>query len=132
MNKKATPLIEYFSESTVACLVTMVQGNLMAMTVSHLLIASQTGIIAGTIATAGLFIAKTRNRWVISVVLGVTTGVVDYYVHPGMFGSAATEAIVTGFAAAVLSYLAGTAMRYFKAKSVSTSQKSSESNHRSS
>ena len=34
MNKKATPLIEYFSESTVACLVTMAQGNLMAMTVS--------------------------------------------------------------------------------------------------
>jgi hypothetical protein len=122
MIKKATPLIEYFSESTVACLVTMVQGNLMAMTVSHLLIASQTGIIAGAIATAGLFITKTRNRWVISAVLGVSTGVVDYYVHPGMFGSAATEAIVTGIAAAVLSFLAGIALRYFQAKRISASQ----------
>ena len=120
MIKKATPLIEYFSESTVACMVTMVQGNLLAMTASHLLIASQTGIIAGAIATAGLFIAKTRNRWIISAMLGVTTGVVDYYMHPGMFGSAATEAIVTGIAAAVLSFLAGIALRYFQAKRIST------------
>ncbi len=121
MNKKATALIEYFSESTVACLVTMVQGNLLAMTMSHLLIASQTGIIAGAIATAGLFISKTRNRWAISTMLGVTTGVVDYYVHPGMFGSAATEAIVTGLAAAVLSYLAGIALRYLQMTRNSTS-----------
>ena len=48
--------------------------------------------------------------------LGATTSVVDYYVHPGMFGSAATEAIVTGLAAGILSYLAGTAVRYFKAR----------------
>jgi len=116
MNKKVTPLIEYFSESTVACLVTMVQGNLLIMTANHLLIASQTGIIAGAIATAGIFIANTRKRWLISATLGVTTGVVDFFVHPGMFGSAATEAIVTGLAAAMLSFMAGTAVRYFRAR----------------
>jgi hypothetical protein len=31
-----------------------------------------------------------------------------------MFGSAATEAVVTGIAAGVLSYLAGTALRFFR------------------
>jgi len=46
MKNKAVPFIEYFSESTVACMVTMAQGNLLAMTASHLLVASQTGVIA--------------------------------------------------------------------------------------
>ena len=116
MYKKAAPFIEYFSESTVACLVTMMQGNLLAMTVSHLLIASQTGVIAAAIATVGILITDTRKRWMISAMLGVTTGLVDYYVHPGMFGSATTEAIVTGFAAAILSYLVGSGLRFLKAR----------------
>ena len=116
MNKKVAPFIEYFSESSAACLVTMMQGNLLAVTVSHLLIASQTGVIAAAIATVSIIATKTRNRWMISAMLGVTTAVVDYYVHPGMFGSAATEAIVTGLAAGILSYLAGTAVRYIKAR----------------
>lgn len=107
MKKKAAPLIEYVSESTMACLVTMVQGNLLALTLGHLLIASQTGVIAGAIATIGIVAAKTNQRWKISVILGLATGVVDYFVHPGMFGTAATEAIVTGVGAAVLSYLFG-------------------------
>jgi hypothetical protein len=114
MRNKAAPLIEYVSESTAACLVTMVQGNLLAVTTSHLLIASQTGLIAGTIATVGIFVAKTRNRRLISVGLGVATGVVDFYVHPGMFGSVATEAIVTGLAAAILSYIVGAAIQHFR------------------
>ncbi len=114
MKNKAVPFIEYFSESTVACLVTMAQGNLLAMTASHVLVASQTGVIAAAIASVSILVTKTRNRWLISAILGVATAVVDYYVHPGMFGSAATEAIVTGIAAGVLSYMAGTVLRFFR------------------
>ena len=121
MSKKAAPLIEYVSESAAACLVTMVQGNLLAVTASHLLVASQTGLIAGTITAIGIFIAKTRNRWLISAGLGVTTGVVDFYVHPGMFGSVATEAIVTGLAAAIMSYLVDAVIRHFRANPESAS-----------
>jgi hypothetical protein len=40
------------------------------------------------------------------------------YVHPGMFGSVATEAIVTGIAAAVLSYLVGTTVQFARARFV--------------
>jgi len=39
MKKKAAPLVESISESTMACLVVMVQGNLLVLTVGHLLIA---------------------------------------------------------------------------------------------
>ena len=110
-NHKVAPFIEYVAESTTACIVTMVQGNLLALTFSHLIIASQTGIVAGAIASLAIFFARSKNRWIVSLVLGTATAVVDFYIHPGMFGSAATEAIVTGIGAAVLSYLVGMAFR---------------------
>ena len=118
VKKKLAPFAEYLTESTTACLITMVQGNFLALTLGHLLIASQTGVIAGAIAAVSLTVARTDRRWVVSVVLGVSTGIVDYFVHPGMFGTVATEAIVTGLAAAVLSYLAGTIVRHIKKKKV--------------
>ncbi len=120
MNKKIAPFVEYFAESTTACLVTMAQGNLLALGLSHLLIASQTGVIAGVATSVGILVARTRKRWIISLVLGVATGVVDFFVHPGMFGTVATEAVVTGVGAAVISYLVGIAVQYIRAKSAET------------
>lgn len=115
-DNKITPFIEYAAESTTACLVTMVQGNILALTVSHLVIASQTGIIAGLLAGAGLLIARTDKRWLVSLVLGVVTAIVDYFVHPGMFGPVMLEAAVTGLAAGVLSYIAGTAVHAIRTR----------------
>ena len=121
MNKKIVPFVEYSAESMTACLVLMVQGNMLALTVTHLLTASQTGIIAGGIAAVGLYFARASRRWIISIVLGMTTAVVDYFVHPGMFGSVVTEALVTGAGAAVLSYLVGSAIRYVRTKKAAAS-----------
>jgi hypothetical protein len=118
-SKRFAPFAEYLAESTAACLVMMVQGNFLAITLGHLAIASQTGVVAGLIAAVTLAFAKTDRRWVIAAVLGIATAVVDYFVHPGMFGTVATEAIVTGLAAAVLSYLVGAAARHFKRKAAS-------------
>jgi hypothetical protein len=53
--------------------------------------------------------------------LEVATGIVDFFVHPGMFGTVATEAVVTGLGAAILSYLVGTAIQCFRAKSTQES-----------
>ena len=116
MRKAIIPFIEYFAEAATACLVTMVQGNILVVTAAHLLVASQTGLIAGAIAVLGLYFARASTRWLISVSLGVITGAVDYFVHPGMFGSVVTEALVTGVGAAILSYLIGTAMQYFRSR----------------
>lgn len=107
-SKKTAQLIENISEATTACLVTMVQGNLIAIGLSHWIIASQTGITAGVITSAALLIWKNASRWAISLALGVITAVVDFYMHPGMIGSLATEAVITGAGAAALSYLVGT------------------------
>lgn len=112
--KKIGPLFENIGEATAACLVTMVQGNLLVLGVSHWIIASQTGIVAGVLASVALLLAKTQNRLVISLILGVITAFVDYFVHEGMFGPEAAEAIVTGFGAAVLSYLVGGVIAFYQ------------------
>lgn len=114
MKPKITPIFENVAEATAACLITMTQGNFLAFTLSHWLIASQTGLLAGIAASAALVLTRTDNRWVIAMVLGTVTAAVDYFVHPGMFGTVATEAIVTGLGAAILSYAFGTAVRYWK------------------
>ena len=103
MQKYVRPLIENVSEATVACLVTMVQGNVLAIGVGHLIIASQTGLIAGASATIAVIISKPHNRGFIALTLGVTTTVADYLIHPGMIGAVLTEAVVTGCGAALLS-----------------------------
>jgi hypothetical protein len=116
MNKNVTPFVENIAEATAACLITMVQGNLLALGVSHWLIASQTGVAAGSITAAAILISKTNKRWAISLSLGLITAVVDYFVHPGMFGTVVTEAVVTGIGAAVLSYLVGTIISSVRAR----------------
>ena len=116
MNKKVTPLIEYFSEATTACLVTMVQGNLLSLTVGHLIIASQTGIFAGILSYIVVIFAKIKRIEIIAILLGFFTAIVDFYMHPAMFGSLATEAIVTGIGAGLLSYFIGFLMNHFAKK----------------
>jgi len=116
MKKKITPFIENIAESGAACLVTMVQGNILALGLSHCIIASETGLVAGTAAAAAIVLAKTDNRVVIALVLGVVTAVVDYFIHPGMIGPIFLEAIITGVGAAILSYLVGTLIRRYRAK----------------
>ena len=96
------------------------QGNVLGITLSHLAIASQTGIIAGTLAAAALFVARAENRWIIAVVLGVVTAIVDFFSHPAMFGAVAVEAILTGVAAGVLSYGIGYVMSRYRRRALSS------------
>ena len=116
MKKKVTPLIEYFSEATAACLVTMVQGNLLSLTVGHLIIASQTGILAGILSSLVIIFAKVKRIEIIAILLGVFTAIVDFYMHPGMLGPYATEAIITGLGAGLLSYFIGLLIGHFTKK----------------
>ena len=116
MKSKWEPFVENVSEATVACLVTMVQGNVLALGLGHLVIALQTGLAAGSITAIAVLFAKTRRRWVVSLTLGVITAIADYLMHPGMFGSVFTEAAVTGAGAAALSWLVGTLVMAIRAR----------------
>ena len=106
MIRRIAPFIENFAESGLACLFTMVQGNIFAVGLGHWIVASQTGLFAGGIAALAILVAKNANRLVVAGILTVATAVVDYLVHPGNFGPVIMEAVVTGLAAGTLSLLA--------------------------
>jgi VIT1/CCC1 family predicted Fe2+/Mn2+ transporter len=103
---KLRSYIENISEATCACLITMVKGNVLAITVAHWVIALETGVIAGLIASTAILSAKLRRQWVISLTLGLVTAIIDYVVHSGpMIVPAILESIITGLGAAALSYI---------------------------
>ena len=114
MKHKIGPIVENVAEAGAACLFTMTQGNIFAFTLSHWIIASQTGIAAGVLASIAVVLARTDNRWAVAAILGVTTAAVDYVVHPGMFGPVFAEAVVTGIGAGLLSFLVGTVWQRFR------------------
>ena len=116
LTKRVAPFVENVAESTTACIFMMVQGNLLALSLAHWAIATQTGLIAGTLAAAAIVISRVSKRWVVSLVLGITTAIVDFFVHPGMFESVILEAILTGIGAAILSYLVGMVMHAYRAR----------------
>ncbi len=112
MKNKLKPYFENTTEAGVACIVTMVQGDLMSLTAAHWFIATQTGLIAGTITATALLLTRIKREWIISVALGVITMIVDYFVHPGMLSRyAIVEAVVTGLGAAALSFIAARVFR---------------------
>lgn len=114
MKKRLAPYVENICESGVACLLTMVQGNVLALGLSHWVVASQTGLLAGAIVGTTVLAANLRRPWVVSLVLGAVTTLVDMVVHPATFGvSSLREAAVTGVGSFVLSLGLGSVLRRF-------------------
>lgn len=103
MKRRLLPFVENFAEAGAACLITMVQGNILALGLAHWIIASRTGALAGLAATIALALLRNANRWVVAGTLALATAVVDYVVHPGGFGPVIAEAVVTGVGAGLLS-----------------------------
>lgn len=104
MRSKTAIYLENIFESGCACLMTMVQGNLFALTLAHWFTASQTGLIAGTVASTAIIATHIRRPWLVSLILGVITAGADFVAHPGTFGILGiTEAVVTGSGASMLS-----------------------------
>lgn len=116
MKKKISPFIENIGEATAACLLTMVQGNILALGLTHWIIASQTGAVAGVVTAVAMIVSRTSNRLIIAATLGTVTAIVDYFMHSGMIESVVLEAIITGIGAAVLSYFVGTILKYLRAR----------------
>ena len=112
MKIKLQPYAENMCESGISCLLTMVQGNVLALGLSHWIVASQTGLIAGAIVGTTVIAARLRQPWFVSLVLGAVTTVVDVLVHPGTFRiGSLVEAMVTGVGAFVLSLAVSAALR---------------------
>jgi|SRR5271165_1748403 len=93
-------------EAGAVCLVLMVQGNLLALTLGHLEIASKTGLLAVFPVLAISFTPYARhfaNRWTTSAFLGLCTFLADAAVHRSHYPGEYTEAALTGVGAFVFS-----------------------------
>ena len=80
-------------EAAAVCLVLMVQGNLMAITLTHLSLASRTGLLAVFPAVGLTFTRYARhfaNRWTSSLFFGVSTFLADSFIHPVALSQAPT------------------------------------------
>ena len=103
--KRSRSLGEGISEASAACFFIMVQGNILVLTIGHLGVALLTGFIAGILAFVVTVMARINNPLTIALVLGISTTIIDYLIHPGSLGGSATEAIATGLIAGLLSYI---------------------------
>lgn len=98
-------VITPFCEATPACLLVMVQGNILLATIGHLQKAVETGFITGVgVLILSLFTHRwLKNKYVVAGITGGMCVVADFLVHPSHFGGITTEAIVTGALTALIS-----------------------------
>ena len=93
-------------EAGAVCLLLMVQGNVLALTPAHFVLASKTGLLSVFPAMAVSFTPYARhllNRWTCSALLAICTFAVDAAVHESHYPGALTEAALTALGAFVFS-----------------------------
>jgi len=96
---------EKFGEAWLACLLTMVQGDISVLTLKHAYIASKTGTITALAFLIAALAFKKRSLYLDVLLTGTLTAVTDSMVHPTHFGPFYAEAVVTGIGAALLAVL---------------------------
>lgn len=103
--EKLDIFVKRLTEATPSCLMTMVQGDVAAISLGHWIKAFEVGSLTGVIAVALSFCKQPElqdNKYVIAGVTGFITAISDFVLHPSHFGGPSTEAIVTGVGAGLL------------------------------
>lgn len=103
--KRLKKTAETFAQAWIACLLTMVQGDLTVLSLYHAKVAAETGTLTAIAYFACSFFAKMDNKWANATAVGLFTAVCDILVHPTHFGAAWTESVVTGIGAGALAII---------------------------
>ena len=96
------------AEAGAVCLVLMVQGHLVGVTLAHLLVAAKTGSLAAAPAVGLTFTRYARHladKWTASIFLGICAFVADAAVHGSHYSGEYAEAALTGIGAIAFSIL---------------------------
>jgi len=101
MIERLKVVAEKFSEAWTACMVCMVQADLSALTISHAITASKTGILTGLAMFVASFLPW-GNKWLGIFLTGAFTALADALIHADHFPA---EHLVTGLGAMVLAIL---------------------------
>jgi hypothetical protein len=105
-NKKKE-LLQKLSACWLSCMAFMVEGNLLALTAKHALIALRASMGALILFGITTFFAKNKGLGPLqeSSLLAICMAASDVLVHPTHFGAWWTEAVCTGVAAGILNYV---------------------------
>ena len=93
--------------TTFSCMINMVSGHILIMSMKHFIIASKVGLVcAGGFGLVSLATSKlVQNKYFLAGYVFTATTIIDYFTHPSHFGNEYTEAIVTGLTAALISII---------------------------
>jgi len=94
--------LKAFRESWIACMLSMVQGDVTVLTLKHAMTASKVGFISAVSVALCMLLKNNPSQWTIAWVIGCITALSDWFVHPAHFPG---EALVTGAGAFGLSIL---------------------------
>ena len=112
VRSRASEFTEHSTEAGCACAVMMVQGQLAMISLAHWIVALQTGLISGALATFLVVVGKVSRPWVVSLIVGAATTVADFLVHSGEFVPVVIEALLTGLGAGLLALIITSTVRY--------------------
>ena len=96
------------AETGAACLVLMVQGQIAQTTLSHFLVATETGLLT-VLPLLGVTLTRHAhhfaNRWTAAILVAICAFFSDAVIHGSHYPGAYTEAALTSVGAAVLSVI---------------------------
>ena len=106
ISAKAGLFGQALAKVTPACLMLMVQGNVLALGLMHWQTALKTAGLVGIILVALSFSDKTKaisdNKYSMAGVVAAVTTLVDFNMHPSHYSGETTEALMTGIATGLL------------------------------
>jgi len=94
------------AEVAVVCLLVMVKGHIGDVTVTHLVIATKTGLLTVCPSLAVSYTRYARyfaNRWASSAFVGVCTFFADFVIHHSHYSWKYTDATLTAIGAFIFS-----------------------------
>ena len=104
MKRKINLFFHKLSLAWLSCMLFMVQGNLLALTTKHALIATKTGVITGFLVVLMSFVPW-KFEYKLPILMFVGCFIADMLSHLSHFGEAWTEAACTALLAATFSYV---------------------------
>ena len=102
MNTQTLDCSEKFSEAWLSCMIMMAQGNFLAMTFPHTIVALKVATSSVLAYVAVQLAFKQDNKFVNILLMACITALMDFNFVPTHFGPVWAEAVATGAGTAVL------------------------------
>ena len=111
LNRETLDCSEKFSEAWLSCMIMMAQGNFLAMTFPHVVVALKVATSSVLAYVAVQLSFKQDNAFVNILLMATITAIMDFNIVPTHFGPVWAEAVATGVGTAVLGLIVKTLRR---------------------